>query len=193
MTGGETPTFETKIATPNYQFEGSISPSPNDVKRFIARLPSQKPNEIDVILLIPSTSTEATRWQESQKKLKAASCEAERLYKDKPNYWPPKDKKLNSWPQGDSARDLIAMRWSRAGTKALGGPSAAAEIRKVVRQHMDRSNAEVGELRWIDARTVMTMSNWYEGTVGAASFTYVLKKNAKGKWRVLTYYMNSIS
>jgi len=191
--GEKTPAFAAAINSPGHEFNGSCYPSVNDVKRIIARPPSERPNTIDVIFLIPSASAEKTRWEEKKKKLAAASREAGRLYRDEPDYWPPKGAEPYPWAQGDSAMELIAKRWNRAEKKPLGGPSHAAEIRKLVKLHMKRSGAQVGEVRWINARTAMAMSSWSEGPLASARFTYVLKKNAKGKWRVLTYYMESVS
>jgi len=191
--GDKPPHFTAAVNRLGYEFNGSIFPSVNDVKRITARAPSEKPNKIDVIFLISSASTETARREEKKKKLAVASREVERLYRDEPDYWPSKGAEPYPWAQGDSAMELIAKRWNGAGKNPIGGPSDAAEIRKVVRLHMKRSDAQVGEVRWINTRTVMAMSSWYEGPLASATFTYVLKKNAKGKWRVLTYYMESVS
>ena len=191
--GGQTPFFTAKISSPAYHFDGAAFPSPIDDDRIIARAPTEKPSEIDIRFLIASTATEESRRRERDKKQEAASAEAERLFKEAPDYWPPRGEDPYPWPQGDSASELLAKRWSSATTATLGKPADDRAIRKAVTSHIKHPKAIIGEVRWMDASKVMVSASWYDGPLASAGYTYVLKKDARGEWRVLTYFMNYIS
>ena len=191
--GGQKPFFTAKISSPHYQFDGVAFPSGIDQDRIVARSPTEKPNEIDICFWIASTSTQESRRRDWDKKREAASREADRLFREEPDYWPPRGEDPYPWPKGDAAGELIAKRWSRTTKTPLGKPTDGPAIRKVVTSHMKHPKSSVGEVRWIDASTVMVSASWHEGPLASAGYTYVLKKDARGEWQVLTYYMNYVS
>ncbi len=190
---GETkPFFTAKIDSAAYKFEGATYPGLATDRRIAARASQEKPTEFDVSFAISSKATAEKRDREWQANRAAASAEAERQFRSEPEYWPPQGDGPFPYAKGDSASELIGMRWSSASRASLGTPADDTAIKATVIRHLKHLKSEVNEVRWINSSTVMVSAGWYDGPLSSAGFTYVLKKRGD-RWQVLTYYMNFIS
>lgn len=193
------PEYDVHILNDKYRVDMTWIPNEWRDAKLRARPEAFIPATPDVVVEVPNreldarSSAEQERQRaEAEKQRKMDEQKAEELFEKSPDFWPEHKAGAYPWVKDEVGRLLLSKRWHSASKKSLGTKADIASIREVVVRHMKMPKAEVHEIGWLSSSLVMVSASWYEGSLAAAGYTYVLRKEKDG-WIVLAYYMMYIS
>jgi hypothetical protein len=150
------------------------------------------PKEPDLVLNV--TSRRIRKWEQQLAASieKANDQKAEELFHGSADFWPKHGADPYAYIEGDIGQLLLTKRWESASKVPLGTEEDIVAICAAVVLCNQMPRAEAYEIRWLSPALVMVSAGYYIGPLDAASYTCILQKGKNG-WRVLTYYLETIS